>query len=285
MVNFHVDWTALAAAATAMAVMVTAWMAKETRKAAKAAQTSVEQSAVELGLIDKQTSAITEQARLARLALTRGDRPLLIPVGWDEQAVLSSASTSSSSFDLTLRTWDKQEITLNGQVYFRGCWIVLHETTLWLLLEMRNVGSGLALVRDPSIGPTEQLSPGSLGGQFLSELISEPHRNPRSQALWSQQPVIPPGESTRFVACINDPNTSAWKQIFENEPTDNPVTIKCQFHYQDLSGTQFYSVFVTCSLRQPARFDIGREPLVPGPPKFKGYEIPQPQIDSKDTQK
>ncbi len=220
-----IDWVAIGAVATGGAAVATAFaagfsalMAKQTKKSAVATQRSLRQSAVELKLIDKQTSVITEQARLVRLALTRAGMPLLIPVACEKQAVQASAHPVANMSFVTLRALG--DTTTEWLADLRGSWIlpVDDRSSVWVIIEIRNVGTGLALVSKPVV----DLNPGSLGGKFLSETISDLLQTPASKVLWPQQAVIPSGESTRFVGRINDPEKVMQYGAASHVHLDNP---------------------------------------------------------------
>ena len=281
MINLTGLATGLAAIATAIAAGFTAYMAKQTKKSAKAAEDSVLQTAQELKtlktqteLLAQQTSAITVQARLAQLALTRGDRPLLIPVAWEEQATLASAKPGTSSSIVTLRAFDG--LTMEWQAHVRGSWVLPMPSgnlDVWVIIEMRNVGTGLAIVGNPAGG----LSPGSLGGQFSSRIISDRPSTPASRALWPQQAVMPPGESTRVVARIDDPTKQLMQDLASSPQTSARITVQTEFHYQDLSQSYTYSVFVEFVYSEPQ--------LIPGTPSFTGYEVTDIQTNVEDSRK
>ncbi|MCL4553170.1 MAG: hypothetical protein M1305_06440 [Candidatus Marsarchaeota archaeon] len=285
------DWVAIgaiatgtAAAATAVAAGFTAYMAKQTKKSAQAAENSVFESAKELKVLEmqtqllaEQTSAITGQTQLARMALTRGDRPLLIPVAGDEQTITTSAKLAASNSTVTLRTFGGA--TREWPAHGRGSLVAtpwgLNDPSVWVIIDMRNVGTGLAMLRNPTLDLTHGLP----GGRFSSPLLSDLLQSSVSQMLWPQQPVVPPGENTLFVARIDDPEKNIWQRLSNRQVESTPNTIDAEFYYQDLSRSATYSVFITFSISD----DLGW--LIPGTPTFTGYDLPEMQIDSKDPQK
>ncbi len=60
--------------------------------------------------------------------------------------------------------------------------------------------------------------------------------------LSSQEPVIPPGESTRFVARIKGPESTVWTALKGSSPRDR--TIDTRFTYGDLFGSSCYKLRV-----------------------------------------
>lgn len=255
-------WTALgaiatgaAAVTTAVAAGFTAWMATETKKAARAAQDSVEQSKAELKLLEDQTRAIETQAKIAQRSLSQGSMPLLIPVSANELAAIDSASVTSSRRILDLRAIGGKHV-LQWSGSDRGCWAASDREFLWPLIEMRNVGEGLAVVRNQRV----DLSEGALLGRVSSDYVTQFGASPISSVLWPQQSVIPPGESTYFVGRIDDKDGTILSYLQTDGSTNHVL-----FTYQDLSRTSTYTVSFD--------FSVLDRMILPGATVFTGYDL------------
>ena len=268
------NWTVLAAIATAGAAVATsiaagftAWMASATRKMAKATQQAADASVEainltkqELQLLEAQTAATVEQARVARLVITQTLTPLLVPV---------VPSTTRNSFDrrsdipyVKVRSIDGTTRGLPANATFSR--LMFGEPSeppaFWILVDMKNVGSGPAVVSSQVL----DASPSSVGAHFASNLLKG--LNPMQTLLKAQTPVIAPGDAGLFAVRVDDPGDSIWR-IFNDTTTHSTLkAINVTLNYQGILGSNTYSITL--------RFTMGPEQneLLPGQPVYSGYE-------------
>jgi hypothetical protein len=266
-------WTALAGGATALAALVTAWMAIETRKVAKATQTSaeasrtsVEQDKQQLVKLTEQTEAIISQAQLARATLKQSSLPLLLPVvAWKypPMANLATSDTSHILFEHSGR-----HLPVNPEM--RGSMILQDDSpdsSLWIVIEIRNIGTGLAILTSPIL----DVSRDSVGGTFFAWQWSSHLTTPVSQRFTSQEPAVPPGEVTKFVARLNDPDGSAWNSLIGANPADLRQ-IETVFVYKDLTQEYTYKMSVNFGLALDNKHPESIL-LRPGTPIYEGYDL------------
>jgi hypothetical protein len=268
-----IDWTALTGGTTALAALVTAWMAIETRKVAKATQASaeasrasVEQDKQQLVKLTEQTEAIISQAQLARAALTQSSLPLLLPVAaWNHPLRANIATTDSS---LILFERSGSDLPVNPEM--RGAMILQthsYDSSLWIVIEIRNIGTGLAVLTTPNL----DFSRGSVGGTFFAWQWSSRLTTPGSQWLTPQDPALPPGESTYFVARLENSDEQAWNTLIGANGSELRQ-IETTFTYQDLTREYTYKM----SINFGWAFN-NKHPntilLRPGTPIYEGYDL------------
>lgn len=270
-----IDWTAVAAIATAVAAGVTAAMAVETRKVAKATQTaaeasnaSVDQERQQLVKLTEQTEAIISQAQLARAALTQSSLPLLLPVAAWKHPPRTNTATQDSSLSL----FERSGGALRAHPEMRGAMILqTHrlDSSLWIVIEIRNIGTGLAVLTTPNL----DYSRGSVGGTFFAwQWNDRLLASPGSQWLTPQEPALPPGESTYFVARLEDPDEKAWEALFG--AGSELRQIQTTFTYQDLTRGYTYEMSINFGWAFKAFNDRSHDRVLlrPGTPNYKGYD-------------
>ena len=248
-----INWTAIAtggaAIATAVAAAFTAYMANQTKKSAQAAENSAVQSAKELRVLEtqaellaKQTSAITEQARLARMALAQGSTPLLVPVLAYEFVVPDNPNQSSPNKLYT------PKVSRDGsRVFVEG-------NLLWFYVELRNVGTGLAVVANLEDDPGSDLTSCQISSSALSK--------PSDGSLRIHQPIIPAGESATFRGVIDLDGQLSLQRLREPDSTNKAI-----FTYQDLSRSRTFQLSF--------RFGVIDDMLAPNQITFTGYDLPE----------
>ena len=268
--------TACAAFATAGAAVFTARMAKETKKSAKAAEDSVAQAGEELEVLKRQTNGIITQVKVAQQALAQGSTPVLIPVVSDGRMLEMPDPVTGEFSQLQFRSGNRTFIQHADK---RGSRLVRDPNdspVVWLIIELQNAGTGLAVVRDPAV----QFTDGSLGGEFFSDRLSALVQSPASKALWPQQPVMAPGANAFFVRAIDYSGTDVWHLLTNQENTNLPLKIDTSFCYRDLSCARQYTMHVSYSVDPPLG-DISSA-LISGSVDFEGYEMPEIEIMKGD---
>ena len=274
-----IDWVAIGAGATAIAACVTAYMAKQTKKSAQAAEKSVSQAGEELDVLKRQTNGIITQVKVAQQALAQGSTPVLIPVVSDGRMLEMPDPVTGEFSHIQFRSENRTFIQHADK---RGSRLVKDpndSSVVWLIIELQNVGTGLAVVRDLAVQFTDR----SLGGKFFSDRLSELLDSPASKALWSQQPVVAPGASAYFVRAIDYSDTDVWDRLTNRDIPNLPLKIDTCFCYRDLSRARQYTMHVSYSVEPPVG-DISSA-LVSGSVDFKGYEMPEIEIANGDLQK
>lgn len=281
-----VNWTEVAAVATAIAavatfcaVAITAWMAIMTRKvaeateksakatenSAKATQQLAEQAEKELTLLEQQTQAIINQAKLSRYSLTQSALPLLVPVSIKEPERITLQSGMPSTIVHPITLTDITGNTLSwGNPKGNSYVISQEDKSVWFIIEMRNIGNGLAVVRN-----NQQIaaSQDQIGGHFYSTALG--NLTPIEYILKPQEPVISPGESTLFVGRIEDLDGTSFTSLTSK-------LLNTHFYYKNISRSSTYTSKVTFSIKDGL--------LNPTLSEFEGYgfdEIDEPIQDKK----
>lgn len=140
--------------ATMALAAVTSWMAYETRKLSQSAKKSVDQSENEITQLKAQTVAISDQSIVAHASLLRSSLPILVPIVPNDVALISekaslrsSLATGGAGINITIR--DTTGITRSWPTTWRGSRILREsrvDGSVWIVIEMRNIGTGPALV-------------------------------------------------------------------------------------------------------------------------------------------
>ncbi len=277
------NWTALAAVVTAFLALVTGWMAWETRKSAvaslKASQNGEKallQVNRELALLDSQTRAVQEQASLTRASIMMNAIPILVPVAISER--LNATTEAPLPFGTTYKLRDKFGSEREWDPSWRGSQIVKggnDDSSVWVLIEMRNIGSGSAVVDSNVVSVEDDALGGQLGCSLLSDVLS----TPISHKLNPQQKVIPPSESTFFVARLYKEGQSLWERLMNGWGTSAGTLIDTKFIYQGLLIEEKYQTLVD--------FRVVREngELSSMPPTFLGFGLPAPALTGEEVSK
>jgi len=259
------DWTVIAGSATAVAALVTAWMAIETRKVAKATQTSaqasqasVEQDKQQLIKLTEQTEAIISQAQLARVALAQSSLPLLLPAGNDGKHF--GRQLEPPRYLIYLYGLNRKSISVDPDDLRSMIIKDNANSSVWFIFEIRNIGTGLAIVSYPTL----ELGDGIPGGTFNTQILHEQLSTPISQRLLPQIPAIPPDEHTLFIARIDDPNGEVWQKLLNIDPRHDQG-IETTFTCQDIKRQATYKMSVT--------WRLSGHLLRPGTPIYEGYDL------------
>jgi len=245
-------------------------MAIETRKVAKATQASaeasrasVEQDKQQLVKLTEQTQAIISQAQLARAALEQSSLPLLLPVvAWKRQSATPVVESP------TLFERGGQLLPVDGEV--RGSMILRVgdiNSSVWIIVEIRNIGTGLAMLTTPSL----DFSRGGVGGTFFAEQWSGRLTTPGSQWFTPQEPAIPPGEITHFVARLEDSDGQVWNSLV-GASGPGIRQIETTFRYQDLSRQHTYKMSVKFDWALDNEITTSAL-LRPVNPTYEGYDL------------
>lgn len=234
-----INWTAIAtggaAIATAVAAAFTAYMATQTKKAAIAAEKSVEQSKVELKLLEDQPKASTTQAEVAQRVFAQGSTPLLIPVsGFETWSTFNSPEMQVPN--IQLMSHDNRVFDCKLEP---GCWIAKDESHIWVVIQMRNVGAGVAVVR--YLGKDSPIFFG--GSNFFANLLPRETPTVPAKLLWPQSPVIASNESTYFVGHIDNSDGAALTRLQDSSAVNWAEVI-----YTDLYRKETYKVLVYFSI-------------------------------------
>lgn len=270
-----IEWTALEAGATAIAALVTACMAIETRKVAKAtkksaeaSQASVEQDKRQLVKLTEQTEAIIIQTKLARATIQRSSIPLLLPVVASKYPPTACPPTSDTSRILFERSGKHLPVHPEMQ----GSMILNtrddNGPSVWIIVEVRNIGTGLAILT----APTLDFSTGSVGGSFHAWPWTSRLTTPGSQRFTAQEPAVPPGEGANFVARLDDPDFSAWSYLIDPSPS-SLRQIETMFVYNDLTRESTYKMSVNFGWGPYSGDHADSILLRPGTPIYEGYDL------------
>lgn len=255
------NWTALAAIGTFMAALVTAWMAvatskvaKETRKSTEASLASLDQERKQVDQLEHQTKAMMIQAQVARDALQQSTLPILLVV---PGSLYNSSGRNDVNRPLaTLRDCSGRTLTLD--LMRHGSTIVPgtpDDPFLWIVIEVRNIGTGLAIVSTPTL----DFSRGSVGGTFFIGSVGDLGM-PGADWFLPQMPAIPAGESCYFTARLD--NSREFDQF------------DLCFVYQDLTRTRKFTMKVSCDLSPVDLLSLPQPSwkyVLPGMPIYEGY--------------
>jgi hypothetical protein len=255
--------TAAAAVATAAAAGMTAWMAIQTHKVAEASNASVEQDKQQLVKLTEQTTAIISQAQLARAALKQSSLPLLLPVvAWKYPRMVT--------MDAPKILFERSGRHLPVDAEVRGSMIRQthsYDSSLWIVIEVRNIGTGLAILTAPNL----DFSSGSVGGTFSAWQWSSRLTTPGSRWFTPQEPAVPPGEDTNFVARLDDPDGLAWNSLI-GASSSSLRQIETMFVYKDLTREYTYKMSVNFGWALDEKHPDNIL-LRPGTPIYEGYDL------------
>lgn len=268
-----VVWDVVASISTAVAASVTAWMAYETRKvavatrrAAEVSNRSLDQQRNELEELSQQTEAMRLQAKVGEAALRKADIPiLLVKPGMDPR----DSSEPLRTTPYAVRDGAMSSTALDPDI--RGSVIIQPSQapeSLWIVIEVLNVGPGLAIVMPPKVDH----SPGAVGGSF-SLVAGVPIDSQGNNRLQPQIPAIPSGAGTTFVARLDDPG-DWFRDAVGTLATDQANYVSIELVYQDLTRNCRYQVEVVCGISFQTSRSSERPNwfcLHPGMPTYLGY--------------
>jgi hypothetical protein len=246
---------------------VTSWMAYETRKLSQSSKESIDLSQDELDELKSQTEASRLQANAAQLSLVRSSLPILVPrVSSDvelisEKALLRSAVARGEVGEtMTIRDYDGT--MLEWPTSWQGSRVAEPNTdgSVWLVIEMKNIGTGPALVESRVVSVDDD----SLGGKAGCALLPDLFSLRISHLLKAQTAVIPAQGSTFFVKRLMD--QARWNSFFA-EIGAKRIIFDTRFNYRGLLSDKIYTTWVDFILSDQSGH------LIALPPKFTGFDL------------
>ncbi|WP_276969917.1 hypothetical protein [Ferrimicrobium acidiphilum] len=238
--------------ATVALAVVTACMAKATKAMSNAAKD-------ELSEIAKQTQAIREQAMLTRASITMNSIPILVPSAF-RGTPRGETETESFPPDI-LRTYGVAVLRWDNNRH--GSSIVPDINSgesIWIIVEMRNIGTGPAIVESSVLSAED----GAIGGTFWCSAFTDVKYAP---IFKPQKSVIAPSEFVFFVANLQKNGEDLWSRLRNGWGNGTKVSIRTKFTYQGLLGDDRYQTEVGYEIET----ETGE--LLAGRPWFSGFEL------------
>lgn len=270
-----IDWIAVGACATGLAAIVTAWMASETRKAARAGKDAAKASQAMISRADEELSLLRQQTDISTKALRHSSTPILSPVAprpageaviigdiplvklRSEDGHVHPAEADRLWSKVMLpkaesegRRWDISELQYEG-------WDVIG-TAIWFVFQFRNIGTGPALV-------TERLPSGTVDTPGLHVMTNLANGFGPQLIFRAQSTIIGAGEEGYFAARFDDPlGTVTSDVIAKTREGKFSTRFAIQLTYADLQRTSQYELH--CDYEIDKNLD-----LLPVAPWYKGY--------------
>jgi hypothetical protein len=251
---------------------VTSWMAYETRKLSQSSKKSIDLSQAELVQLISQTEASRLQANAAQLSLVRSSLPILVPsVSSDVELIsekaLRRSDVASGEVGETITIHDYCSAKQEWPTSWRGSRVAVPsaEGSVWLVIEMKNIGTGPALVESRVVSVDDN----SLGGKVGCALLPQLFSSPISRLLRAQTAVIPAQGSTFFVRRLSWDEGSwnaLWNRIV-SEYGAKGIIFDTVFKYRGLLSDKIYTTTVDFRLSH----QIGH--LIALSPTFTGFDL------------